>query len=195
MTILRSRGMGLYAPNGERKFLTDSEVRDFLQAANTADRNVNLLCQVLAHTGCRLSEALQLTGYNIDLANNALVLPTLKQRKKGALRPVPIPETLTKDLIPYMNLGITCPRLWPVKRQSAYRWIKPVMQSAGLSGVKATTRGLRHGFAMSLAHSGTPTSEIQALLGHTKITTTEVYLSTSPFRQREFLERRWKKLR
>ena len=48
---------------------------------------------VLAFTGCRISEALELTADKIDLSAKTIVLRTLKQRDRIAHRAVPVPES------------------------------------------------------------------------------------------------------
>jgi len=54
--------LGLYDARGQRKYLTTAERAAFLTAAEEAPREVRTLCGLLAHTGCRLSEALWLTA-------------------------------------------------------------------------------------------------------------------------------------
>ena len=60
--------MQLYDTAGRRKYLTPSERHDFLQAAKNAPRIVWTFCGTLAHTGCRISEALALTATRVDRA-------------------------------------------------------------------------------------------------------------------------------
>jgi integrase len=45
----------------------------------------------LAYAGCRLSEALTLTVDRVDLAAGVLVIETLKKRRTGIYRAVPVP--------------------------------------------------------------------------------------------------------
>ncbi len=46
----------------------------------------------LAYTGCRISEALELTPEHIDLSAKAVRFRTLKQRGKDIYRLVPVPD-------------------------------------------------------------------------------------------------------
>jgi len=55
----------LFNSAGKRLYLTDSERKKFLAAADQEERQVRTFCYVLAHTGCRISEALQLVGERI----------------------------------------------------------------------------------------------------------------------------------
>ena len=71
----------LFTFDGQRKYLSSQELDLFIATANTHERpEVRTLCLVLAHTGCRLSEALALTPESIDLSQGVIVFQTLKQR-------------------------------------------------------------------------------------------------------------------
>src|SRR4051794_40426576 len=83
---------------GHRKYLTREERARFLKAAEKADRETRTLCGVLAFTGCRISEALELTADRIDLAGGAIVFESLKKRRRGVFRAVPVPPQLLDAL-------------------------------------------------------------------------------------------------
>ncbi len=61
------------------------------EKAREAERTVRTFCTVLHDTGCRISEALALTPDRIDLAAKAIVFHTLKKRRQGVYRAVPVP--------------------------------------------------------------------------------------------------------
>jgi integrase len=86
----------LFTADGKRKYLTADERAAFLiKAAQEHPRGeVRSLCEVLAFTGCRISEALELRPASIDLSAKAITFRTLKQRDKAAHRAVPVPESL-----------------------------------------------------------------------------------------------------
>ena len=67
-----SEGMRLHDAQGRRKYLTDAERRAFL-AAGKVPRPVRTLCLVLAYTGCRTTEALELTASRIDIEAGQIV--------------------------------------------------------------------------------------------------------------------------
>lgn len=52
---------------------------------------VRTLCAVLHDTGRRESEALELTPERVDLEGGCLVFRTLKKRREGVYRAVPVP--------------------------------------------------------------------------------------------------------
>jgi len=85
--------MELYDPQGRRLYLTAAERRAFLKAARDAPREVRTFCLVLHDTGCRISEALALTPRSVDLSGKAIVFETLKKRRSGVYRAVPVPDS------------------------------------------------------------------------------------------------------
>jgi hypothetical protein len=91
-------GMQLHTADGTRKYLTAGEREAFLRQADLADRPVRTLCMTLAYAGCRLSEALALTADRVDLAAGVLVFESLKKRRTGIFRNVPVPPALLDTL-------------------------------------------------------------------------------------------------
>ena len=67
-------------------------------AAAKEDRTTRTSCEVLAHSGCRISEALALTPEAVDTAAGTLVFETLKKRKSGVYHAVPVPPALLQML-------------------------------------------------------------------------------------------------
>src|SRR5580692_6282661 len=105
--------MQLYDCAGRRKYLTPAERREFLRAAENAPCAVRTFCATLAHTGCRLSEALALTATRVDVGAGVLVFESLKKRRKGIYRAVPVPPDFLETLEAVHDLGaIGDGRLW-----------------------------------------------------------------------------------
>ncbi len=90
--------MQLHTTDGARKYLTAGERDSFLREAERGDRQVRTLCMTLAYAGCRLSEALALTVDRVDLAAGVLVIESLKKRRTGLYRNVPVPPALLEAL-------------------------------------------------------------------------------------------------
>jgi integrase len=93
-----SQGMSLYDAAGARKYLTAGERDAFLRAAEEGDREIRSLCMTLAYAGCRLSDALALTVDRVDLAAGTLIFETLKKRRTGIFRAVPVPPALLDSI-------------------------------------------------------------------------------------------------
>src|SRR5262245_48210217 len=119
--------LGLYDARGHRKYLTIAERTAFLSAAEEAPREVRTLCGLLAHTGCRLSEALWLTADRVDLRADLVVFETLKKRRSGVYRAVPVPHTLVDMLDGVPVAGVPKPtiRTFPVNDEEENAGLRP----------------------------------------------------------------------
>lgn len=177
---------------GTRKYLNWPEREAFVHAVQAdADRTRRLFCLTLFYTGCRISEALALTPAHIDPEEVALVFETLKQRRTGAFRAVPIPEQLLRGLQELPSVDPEKP-LWPFSRTTAYRLIRERMQQAKIKGVRACARGLRHSYGMAMVSRGVPVPLVQRWLGHARMETTAIYLDLLGEEERQQAEKLWK---
>lgn len=87
-------GMSLYGSAGGRKYLNAAERRRFIESAQRAPPMVRLFCLVLRWSGGRISEVLALTPAAIDIDSGTASIETLKRRKRGFVRQVPLPRDL-----------------------------------------------------------------------------------------------------
>jgi integrase/recombinase XerD len=194
-----SAGMALHTTDGARKYLTAGERDAFLRAAEQADRQVRTLCMTLAYAGCRLSEALALTVDRIDLAAGVIVIESLKKRRTGIYRAVPVPPSLldaldmvhgVRELQARRDKGRDV-RLWPWCRMTGWRAVHAVMASAGLSGPHASPKGLRHGFGARAVSEGISLNLVQKWLGHAQLTTTAIYADAVGEEEQSIAARMW----
>lgn len=88
----------MFDTNGNRKYLTIQERGEFLKAAEDMPWEIRTFCMTLAYTGCRISEALAHTANRIDMKEGVIVFETLKKRKNGVYRAVPVPPALLDAL-------------------------------------------------------------------------------------------------
>jgi integrase/recombinase XerD len=194
-----SAAIGLHTIDGGRKYLTTGERDAFLRAAEQTDRRVRTLCMTLAYAGCRLSEALALTVDRVDLAAGLLVLESLKKRRRGVYRTVPVPPALLAalDLVHGIRElqgrrgkgeGI---RLWPWSRMTGWRAVHAVMEAARLDGPQASPKGLRHGFGVAAVSAGIPLNLVQKWLGHAQLSTTAIYADAVGEEEQNIAARMW----
>ena len=87
-------GLTLFGQSGSRKYLNAFERKRFLESAQQLPPPERLFCQVLAWSGARISEALALTPAAIDIESGVVCLVTLKRRKRGIVRQVPLPPDI-----------------------------------------------------------------------------------------------------
>ena len=121
-----------------------------------------------------------------------MIFETMKRRKHGCFRSVPIPDGLTK-LFAGLMVGIgPSERVWQFSRATAYRLIIDRMADAGINGAMASPKGLRHGFAVACIGQNIPLTTVQKWLGHARLETTAIYLSVAGEEEREFAKRLWR---
>ncbi|PUB83984.1 MAG: integrase [gamma proteobacterium symbiont of Ctena orbiculata] len=193
--------MRLYDPETQERLYLDAGERErFLEAADRLEsRKHCLLCEVVHWTGCRISEALELTPRRIDVEKRVIRYRTIKKRKytrQGELkapvfRDVPISKELARSLD--MCFGVRKARkdrkgldnpLWhnksdpkrPVARTTGWRIIKRALDAAKIEGPQATAKGLRHGYAVAMILGGMEVRILKDRLGHESADTTAIYL-------------------
>src|SRR4051812_7267226 len=131
-------GRPLFDAEGRRLYVTEDERRAFIVAVTKAPREVRTFCGVLHATGCRISEALALTADRVDLSGRVIVIESLKKRKGGVFRAVPVvPELLDAlDLVhgirEAQRRGATKALLWSWSRMTAFRRVQKVITAAGI---------------------------------------------------------------
>src|SRR3954452_6395541 len=152
--------MQLFDAEARRLYVTEDERRAFMAAAK-APREVRTFCGVLHATGCRISEALALTPQQVDLSGRVIMFESLKKRKRGVYRAVPVPPELldTLDLVHGLReaqrRGQTKALLWPWSRMTGFRRVQEVIAAAGIqAGPHAYPKGLRHGFSVQAISKG-----------------------------------------
>lgn len=188
--------LSLYSHRGQRKYLNGDERRRFLAVASGLPRReVATLCMMLAHTGCRISEALALTPAAIEMHDGVVTIRCLKKREgKQVFRELPLPPYVIEALeaVHHLREGDPHRKLWRLSRSRAWRLVKAVMASAEIAaGPHATAKGLRHGFGLHAIRSGVPLNLVQKWLGHASLATTAIYLQAVGAEEREFAARMW----
>ncbi len=142
------------------------------------------LLELLYGTGARISEAVGLAIDDVDLAERSVLLCG----KGGKQRRVPLGTYAARAVDAYLvqarpslaAAGAGTSRLLlnarggPLSRQSAWMVLTTAAERAGLSaGISPHT--LRHSFATHLMEGGADVRVVQELLGHSSVTTTQIY--------------------
>jgi integrase len=193
-------GLSLFGQSGNRKYLNAAERRRFLEATQQAPPCVRLFCLVLAWTRARISEVLALTPASIDIESGVASIQTLKRRKRGIVRQVPLPPKVLRELDRVFRLRIAqrdpqlaTVRLWRWSRTTAWRYVKAVMAAASIIGTPAMPKGLRHGFGVNAFQSNVSPHLVQRWVGHTSLRTTAIYGDVIGPEERAIAARMWAK--
>ncbi|MEJ8574169.1 tyrosine-type recombinase/integrase [Microbaculum marinum] len=184
------RTYSLYAPSGARKYVNAAERTRFLRAADSRDPATRALCLMLVYTGCRLSEALNLTADAVQPDSGIIAIASLKKRRTGIVREVPVPDILI-GAIRQAKENSGSDQIWPLSRTWSWTLVKRVMAQADITGIQATPKGLRHGFAIHAVECGIPLTLVQKWLGHAQLSTTAIYANAVGPEERRIAARMW----
>lgn len=180
----------LFDAEGQRKYLLAGEAKRFLAAAARADLETRLFAQLLYYTGCRISEALEMTPRRLDRAGKRVVFRTLKRRKL-VFRAVPVPVQLVTALMAHGRGCEPDQLLFPWSRQTGWRKICAIMSAAGIEGPQATPKGLRHQFGVHAIGSKVPEGTLQRWMGHARVRNTHIYTFVEGAEERALAKRMW----
>jgi integrase/recombinase XerD len=191
-------GQSLFCPSGSRKYLNAAERERFVAAALRAPAHIGLFCLTLRWSGARISEALALTPAAIDIEIGVANIETLKRRKRGVVRQVPLPPGVLDGLDRVFRLRerqrdpeLANRRMWGFSRTTAWRYLKRVMASAQITGTPAMPKGLRHGFGVNAFQANVPPHLVQRWLGHASLETTAIYGDVIGPEERGMAARMW----
>ena len=191
----------LFDQHGQRLYLTQSERDAFLAVAKNAPRDRRTFATILHASGARISEALALTPARIDIAGRRVVFETLKRRKRGLYRAIPLSDEVidTLDMVHGLTEAHRAKKrdvldrpLWSFSRTTAWRFLTEMMDDAGIvEGRHRTPKGLRHGFGINAILKGVPLTTLRDWMGHKHIETTAIYLKAVSAEERTIAERMW----
>lgn len=174
------------AKNVPRTMTHDEVERLFDQLLNSHStdllRDLAML-KILYGTGMRVSELVSLNTDDVDFERNEIVCPG----KQGRSRRVPLQSEVAGTLREYMerhrdklaSSDSDQPALFlnhrgqRLTRQGFWLILKNYAEEAGVDGI--TPHTLRHSFAAHQVLDGRELSDVQQMLGHVSISTTQIY--------------------
>jgi integrase/recombinase XerD len=169
----------------KREPLTQDEATRFAQAAETHEER--LVVFTLLDTGLRVSELASLTSKNLDWQMHRISVLGKggPYGSKSKRRIIPLSDRVRPLLEAHLSLhneiGFTA--------RTIQRLVKRVASRARISR-PVSPHVLRHTFSVTAIQKGISLPALQRLLGHDRLTTTEIYLNLAPEEVvREFLEK------
>ena len=198
----------LESPKGERSLplsLNEQQVDDLLAApdvSNSLGLRDRAMLEVLYATGLRVSELINLQTSQISLQQG--VVRVIGKGDKERL--VPVGEVALDWLVSYLQqsrpvllaktnktkTGVSqCSEVFVTRRGSAmtrqafWYMVKRYALIAAIPSEKLSPHTLRHAFATHLLNNGADLRVVQMLLGHSDISTTQIYTHVADQRLRE----------
>ncbi|MBP7706712.1 MAG: site-specific tyrosine recombinase XerD [Candidatus Aminicenantes bacterium] len=181
------------------KFLTVEEVEALLQApdpAKPAGVRDRAMLEVLYGAGLRVSELAALKAAEVNLGDGFLVC----RGKGGKERIVPLGRSAAAavgrwlaEARPLVDADgreqlFLSRRGRPFTRQGVWKLLRKHAAKAGLAA-KVFPHVLRHSFATHLLERGADLRAVQLMLGHSQITTTQIYTHVSRERLRRVYDK------
>ncbi len=167
-------------PKSHPNVLTKEEVKSLI---DTAPRDkTRLIIELIYSSGLRVSECVSLKINDLDLGNKLI---RVKSGKGNKDRVTILSSTVVAELKRYiLTLEKDEIHLFPNFKGStlSVRNIQKLIQKAAVkAGIKkkVSPHTLRHSFATHLLESGTDIRIIQELLGHSQLSTTQIYTHVS----------------
>jgi integrase/recombinase XerD len=178
------------------KSLTEAEVEALLEAPDTGDPlglRDRAMLELLYACGLRVSELVNLTREQLNLRQGVIRVTG----KGGKDRLVPLGEEASAWLQTYLGearpeimRGRTGSALFPTRRggamtrQAFWHNIKRYARQAGIRK-PLSPHTLRHAFATHLLNHGADLRVVQLLLGHSDLSTTQIYTHVARQRLKE----------
>ena len=181
--ILQNRAFNaVKAPKSDKKLptvLTKEEIKKMLNAIENPKHK--LLVEFMYSSGLRVSECVSLKINDLDLMEK---MGKIMHGKGNKERYIILSDNLIQHLDKYMdNKKDNNPYIFSIRDRhiTARQAQKVVSESAKKAGIKKRVfcHALRSSFATHLLEAGTDIRVIQELLGHSNLSTTQIYTKVS----------------
>jgi site-specific recombinase XerD len=175
-----------------QKLITSASGEKFQSPVALRDKAI---LELLFSTGLRVSELCKLKRENINLKRDEFTV-----RGKGSkLRVVFLSDSAKKALAAYLDKrGDVAPYMFvradraiergsadePLTPRSVQRLVAHYARAAGITK-KITPHTMRHSYATDLLRNGADIRSVQSMLGHSSITTTQIYTHVTNQQLRE----------
>jgi integrase/recombinase XerD len=150
---------------------TDDDINALI--AKCPNETLRALVRTLLGTGMRLEEAASLERRQLDFARKAI---TLERTKTSRPRTITMSEQVVGTLRA-LPVRLGCPYVFWHGEGERYHNLSSQLAAIGKrAGVRFRRHDLRHRYAVDYLRAGGSIYDLQQILGHVSIKTTEIYL-------------------
>ncbi len=169
-----------------REPLSAEDADRLTNACETVDEK--LVIWTLLDTGLRVGELCSLTSNSIQWQQRQIRIKGKggPHGKKSKQRIVPMSKRVRTLLEGYFTLNDR----WFIQKRQAQNIVKRVANRAKVSA-DVTPHVLRHTFATTWIQKGGSLAALKKILGHDRLSTTEIYLNLTDMHIQEEFEARW----
>ena len=179
----------IFLPKAEKplpKFLTAKEI-DLLinkarKKANYSSQRMAVMLELMYACGLRVSELVGLPENSINFDKKQIIV----LGKGGKERIIPVARKTISSMFQYLQIRKTRDNnkwLFPSKRSKSghltrdlfYKDLKDLAVECGIYPSRVSPHVIRHSFATHLLQNGADLRSVQKMLGHSSISTTEIY--------------------
>jgi len=190
--------VSLKAPKIEKKMpdilTTDEVVKLLEQPKSSSPKEIRdkAMLELLYATGIRVTELITLNVSDVNLqmsfilckdANKERIIPFGPEAKASMLAYLDHSRKIMLETETSNILFVNCSGK-PMSRQGFWKLIKHYAKKAGITS-DITPHTLRHSFAAHLVENGADLRSVQEMLGHSDISTTQIYANMNHNRIRE----------
>ncbi len=171
------------------KVLSIDDVRSLFEAAEQLDgakgARLRAMLEILYSAGLRVSELVSLKSASIRKVDRTLLIRGKGEKERLApltMRAVEAVQAYLEVRGAFLSEGAASPWLFPSRGKGGHitaarfaQALKDLAVQAGVPPTKVSPHVLRHAFATHLLEGGADLRSVQQMLGHSDITTTQIY--------------------
>ena len=152
------------------KYITQTEISSILERAKKDRYRNYILLLTLVRTGLRVSEIIKLRKR--DIINETIIVRQGKGKKD---RVIPLEKELSNILGLYIDSLKPKSKLFSISD----RQVRNIVYKYSPKDLEVHPHTLRHSFAIHCLKNGMNIRNLQKILGHNNLTTTQVYLDVT----------------
>ncbi len=185
--VVKSVAEGLQAPKIDKKLpqvMTEEEVLSLLEQPSgqtPKELRDKAMMELLYATGIRVTELIHLNLNDVNFKTDCVIC-----RDNHKERVIPFGSKVRNALVDYIELGrstmmseavetlfVNCNGK-PMSRQGFWKLLKTYAKKAGIK-TEITPHTLRHSFAVHMVENGADLRNLQEMMGHSDISSTQIY--------------------